>query len=430
MQLTILGGGGFRVPLVLRALAGRPELGIDRVVLHDLSPERLSVVRSVVGDLPGVRVRATTDLHAAVAGTDAVFSAVRVGGAAGRVADERRAIRHGLLGQETVGAGGLCYGLRTLPVALETGRVVAEESDGWLVDFTNPAGLVTEALRPVLGARVVGICDSPTGLVRRVAHALGVPESAADYAGINHLGWLRRMVVDGEDVLPRLLADDRALAGFEEGRLFGPTLLRALGAVPNEYLAYYYGRRDVVAGQRDAPTRGELLQRDQDAFYAGGPEGAAARWEATRRRREQTYLAEARTEERDAADLAGGGYEQVALDVLTALTGHGDATSIVNTVNATALPQLPADAVVELPARISPAGAHALPAAPLELHQLGLVAGVKDAERALIAAVVQHDRSAAERAFALHPLVDSATAGLAVLADLLDDQPGLAELLH
>ena len=212
-----------------------------------------------------------------------MFSAIRVGGAAGRVADERRALAHGVLGQETVGAGGLAYGLRTLPVALELARTVAELAPrAWLINFTNPAGLITEASRAVLGDRVIGICDSPVGLIRRVCRALGVAETelatgrvVPDYVGINHLGWLRALRRDGEDLLPDLLGSDAAIESFEEGRLFGAPLMRALAAVPNEYLHYYYSTAEVLAALATGPDQGRvpagraagLLRR------GGGPAG-------------------------------------------------------------------------------------------------------------------------------------------------------------
>ena len=177
VRLVIVGGGGFRVPLIHRALARRPELAITELVLVDVDPNRLAVISNVIGHpagLPGPELVLAASPADAIRGADFVFSAIRVGGAIGRVADERRALARGVIGQETVGAGGLGYGLRTLPVALELARTVAELApQAWLINFTNPAGLITEALRPVLGDRVIGICDSPAGLIRRASHAAG-----------------------------------------------------------------------------------------------------------------------------------------------------------------------------------------------------------------------------------------------------------------
>src|SRR6478752_306749 len=327
VRLAILGGGGFRVPLIYRALARRPGIGVDEVTLYDDDPARLAVIAAVLAAAPGPVVRMETSLTDAVLGADVVFSAIRVGGAAGRVRDERRALEAGLLGQETVGAGGIAYALRTLPVALRAAQVIRDVApDAWLINFTNPAGLVTEALRTVLGDRVIGICDSPIGLVRRASRAAGLPEQPTreiDYVGINHLGWLRSLRADGRDVLPGLLSDDAALESFEEGRLFGGPLLRVLGCLPNEYAYFYYAAVDLVHALQHGRTRGEVVAQDQAAFYADAalyPQAAAELWTATRRRREESYLAETRspTERRDEADLAGG-YEEVALDVMDAV---------------------------------------------------------------------------------------------------------------
>ncbi|MDQ1740439.1 MAG: 6-phospho-beta-glucosidase [Pseudonocardiales bacterium] len=442
MRLALVGGGGFRVPLVYRALRRRPELGITELVLCDLDAGRLAAIGHVLQPDPAIRIELETSLARAVQGADFVFSAIRVGGAAGRVADERRALARGLLGQETVGAGGLAYGLRTLPAALELARTVAELApQAWLINFTNPAGLITEASRAVLGDRVIGICDSPAGLVRRVCRALGLAADelatgrvAPDYVGINHLGWLRALRRDGVDLLPGLLGSDAAVDSFEEGRLFGAPFLRALAAVPNEYLHFYYSTADVLAALATGPARGEFLLAEQRDFYAAAtarPVEAAALWEAARLRREESYLAEARADQRprDEQDLAGGGYEEVALDLMQALSGGPARRLIVNVANGDTLPQLPADLVIEVPCQVDRAGARPLPAAAPDLHQLGLIASVRAAERAALDAVRTGSYQAAWRAFALSPLVNSTSVARQLLDDLLGDEPALARLL-
>lgn len=440
MLLTILGGGGFRVPLVYRAVAARTELGIERVVLYDSDPARQAVMTAVLQAFPGPPVSVTTELEVALRGADVVFSAIRVGGASARAADERRALDLGVLGQETVGAGGLAYGLRTLPVALQVAHRIAELApDAWTINFTNPAGMITEAMRSVLGERVIGICDSPVGLIRRACRALGVSpaEVRCDYAGINHLGWLRaiRRTDTGQDLLPGLLSDDAALATIEEGRLFGGDVLRALGTVPNEYLAFVYGHRDLVSSLASSTTRGEQLATEQAAFYAAAsadPAAAGTLWDRALRRREETYLAETRdaAEQRDEQDLSGGGYQEVALDLMAALAGGPPAELIVNVPNAGALAGLPDDLVVEVPCAVTTSAARPLPAEPLDLHQTGLVCAVRAAERAVIQAVTQRSREAALRGFLIHPLVGSPQVARKLLDSVLADHPGMAELLR
>ncbi|MFJ9796745.1 6-phospho-beta-glucosidase [Streptomyces sp. NPDC101145] len=446
MRLTILGGGGFRVPLVYRALlADRGEGRVTRVVLHDVDGARLSAIRRVLADqADGVAdapaVTATTDLDEALRGADFVFSAIRVGGLAGRAADERVALAEGVLGQETVGAGGIAYGLRTVPVAVDVARRVARVApDAWVINFTNPAGLVTEAMAGVLGDRVIGICDSPVGLGRRVARVLGADPDRVwmDYAGLNHLGWLRGLRMDGRDLLPGLLADEAALGSFEEGRLFGADWLRSLGAIPNEYLHYYYANRETVAAYRDAGrTRGAYLRDQQAGFYAEAarPEVRALdAWRRTLAEREATYMAANReaagdTGGRAAEDLEPGGYERVALALMRAVARDERATLILNVRNRSALPGLDADAVVEVPCLVDANGAHPVSVAPLPYHALGLVAAVKAVEREVLAAAESGSREAAVRAFALHPLVDSVAVARRLLDAYRAEHPGLAYL--
>ncbi|MFI6348638.1 6-phospho-beta-glucosidase [Streptomyces sp. NPDC050560] len=436
MRLTVLGGGGFRVPLVHRALlddAARAAATGDsagvctELVLHDTDRGRLDAIGRVLarqreaGGGPGPAVRATTDLDEALCGADFVFSAIRVGGLEGRTRDERVPLDEGVLGQETVGAGGVLYGLRTLPVAIRIAeRIAAVAPDAWVINFTNPAGMVTEAMGRVLrerglGERVIGICDSPVGLCRRAARALGVDPDTADYdyVGLNHLGWLRHLTVAGRDRLPELLGDPARLESFEEGKLFGADWLRTLGALPNEYLHYYYFNREAVASVRGAAaTRGEFLREQQSRFYDGlGEGGEFEAWESTRREREETYMAESRAAsggwERDSCDLDGGGYDQVALTLMRAIARGERGTLILNVPNRTAVPALDADAVIEVPCLVDAAGARPLAPTAVAPDQLGLMLSVKAVERAAIEAAVTGSRTAALRALALHPLVDS-----------------------
>ncbi|WP_052869612.1 family 4 glycosyl hydrolase [Streptomyces niger] len=439
MRLTILGGGGFRVPLVHRALLDDPTRAVTEVTLYDTDPNRLRVIAAVLeqqaaGRAKPVAVRLATDLDDALRGADFVFSAIRVGGTAGRVADERIPLSEGVLGQETVGAGGVLYGLRTIPVALRIAeRAAALAPDAWIINFTNPAGMVTEAMAEVLGDRVIGICDSPVGLVRRAARAAGADPDAVryDYVGLNHLGWLRSLTAaDGRDLLPGLLADPEALGSFEEGRLFGAEWLHALGALPNEYLHYYYFRRETLASvaESDEP-RGAFLDRQQGGFFkaaADRPEDAYGLWERTRLEREETYMAESREAsggwQRDSCDLEGGGYDRVALALMHAIANDRRARLILNVRNRGTVPALAPEAIIETVCEVGAGGATPLPCAPLREDQLGLMLQLKAVERAAVEAAVFKDREAALRALALHPLVDSP----AVAARILERATGHA----
>lgn len=468
MRLTILGGGGFRVPLVYGALLrDRAEGRVTHVTLHDVDPARLTAIGRVladqadgVPDAPSVTV--TTDLDDALRGADFVFSAIRVGGLEGRAADERVALAEGVLGQETVGAGGIAYGLRTVPVAVDIARRVARLApDAWVINFTNPAGLVTEAMSRHLGDRVIGICDSPVGLGRRVARVLGLADPARarlDYVGLNHLGWLRGVYAGegdpgaGRNLLPALFDDESALTSFEEGRLFGAEWLRSLGSVPNEYLHYYYFNRETVTAYREAKqTRGAFLRDQQARFYDGMADRmsastsasgrALAAWDRTRAEREATYMAENREAagagDRAAADLESGGYEYVALALMRAIARDESATLILNIRNGcggngggngVTLSLLDEAAVIEVPCRVDATGARPVAVSPLTGHEAGLVASVKAVERCVLEAGESGSARAAVKAFALHPLVDSVGVARRLLDGYRSAHPGLGYL--
>jgi 6-phospho-beta-glucosidase len=451
LRLTVLGGGGFRVPLVYRALCEEDDAGsrVDEVVLHDLDDGRLRLMQSVLTHVeseagPGraPRVTVTTDLTEAVRGADFVFSAIRVAGLRGRVCDERSALSAGVLGQETTGAGGVCYGLRTVPEALRVASIIRDVApEAWTINFTNPAGMVTEAMSDVLGDRVVGICDSPVGLCRRVARVLGASGDARfDYAGLNHLGWLNRVLVDGVDVLPGLLADAEQLRRIEEGRLFGTDWLRTLGAIPNEYLWYWYYRTDALAAEQSGEeTRGEFLLRQQGAFYEAvgdvdDPATAYASWDRTRKERESSYMADSReisgAGERESDDLDGGGYDQVALALLRAIARDEPDELILNVRNRGRLPFLDDDAVVEVPCRVDASGPSAIDVGSLSMHAQGLVTSVKDVERTTIEAARTGSQDLAVRALAVHPLVGSVPTARRILEAELDALPELAAVFR
>lgn len=434
MRLVILGGGGFRVPLVYEAVAtGDWGETITEIILHDISADPLDAIRRViaerVGQLPkpdsAPDLKVTTDLVDALTGADFVFAAIRVGGARSRVSDERVALDLGLLGQETVGPGGLAYALRTIPAMRQIAEVIAKVAPkAWTINFTNPAGIVTQSMRPVLGERVVGICDTPIGLVRRVARALKAAEFDYDYVGLNHLGWLRSVRVDGVDRLPDLLADDRMLDQIEEARLIGKDWVRAIGCLPNEYLYYYWHTEDALAHIRAVgQTRGEYLDIQQKRFYqtVADPccEHPFSVWQAVLQDREATYMAEARDEERRTEDAEGGGYQGVALRLMRAISTGEPERMILNVANSTAqgrvVAGLPDDLVVEVGCIVDDGGVHPLPVAPVALPQLGMMARLRASEEAIAQASLTGDLDRAWEGFSLHPLVDSPVLGRRLL---------------
>ena len=456
MRLTILGGGGFRVPLVHAALLNDRAPGrVTEVRLYDTDRRRLSAIAAVLADqargVPDApTVRLCTDLAEAVRGTDFIFSAIRVGGVEGRATDERLARSHGLIGQETVGAGGIGYALRGIPVVVDLAETIKIEApDAWVINFTNPAGVITEVMTQILGEKVVGICDSPVGLGRRVLATLqraglvsaevtrpglGGSEVFIDYVGLNHLGWLRALRVDGRDVLPELLSRPDLIESFEEGRLFSAAWIQSLGAVPNEYLHYYYFAREAYAADLAAEqTRGVFLAEQQAGFYgpsdAWGPGDALIAWERTRLEREQTYMATNRDAagsfERDPDDLASGGYDAVAIAIMRAIANNEAADLILNVPNGDTLADLDAQAIIEVPCHVDADGPRPHRVDPLPDYARGLVVNAKYVERCVIEAGLTGSRRAAVRALAHHPLVDSVGVAQALVDDYVSTFPAL-----
>jgi 6-phospho-beta-glucosidase len=346
-------------------------------------------------------VDATLDRDRALDGASFVVAQIRVGGQAARLLDETIPLEFGCIGQETTGPGGFAKALRTVPVILALAEATARRGapGAWFVDFTNPVGIVTQALLDA-GHRAIGLCNVAITLRRRLAVMLGVPWERVEleHVGLNHLTWVRRVRVDGADVLPDLL-ERRADEAADEVDL-PAELLRVLGAIPSYYLRYYYRADEVLAEERSPGhmTRAEevmaierdLLERYRDPGLDRKPELLATR--------------------------GGSFYSEAAVRLMASLhAGTGDVQE-VNVRNAGALPDLPPDAVVEVPARIDRDGAHPMPLAPLAPELLGLVQHAKAYERLTVDAAGTGRRDIALKALATNPLVPS----YGVAAPLLD----------
>jgi 6-phospho-beta-glucosidase len=424
VKIAILGGGGFRVPMIFEALLEREALPkVDELCLYDIDPQRLERIGAVLTAIARaaqrpLHFRCSTRLDDAIEGAEYIFCAIRVGQLEGRIIDERVPLTEGVLGQETTGPGGICFALRTVPVMVQIAETVARLAPrAWFINFTNPAGLVTEAIQDILGDRAIGICDSPAGLCRRVARALARnPEELwFDYFGLNHLGWLRSVHDADGDLLPGLLADDACLNSFEEGRLFGGEWLRSLGMIPNEYLYYYYYSSDTVGAVRSRlQARAEEIVDQQRVFYSapnGDPDAALTLWRAARRQREETYFAEARTaagvvnHNGRAGDASG--YEEEALDVVEAIVRNRNRVLILNTANSSSMPFLDERAVVEVPCLTGQWGVVPTAVGSVPDHARALIETIKAVERTTIRAALSGSRTVAIQAIAMHPLVPS-----------------------
>lgn len=405
MKVAVVGGGSTYTPELVEGFVTRSgRLPVDELVLFDIDAERLEVVGGLAGRIMSRAGWAgslvlTADRDRALEGADFVIVQLRVGGQAARLVDETLPLQFGCIGQETTGSGGFAKALRTVPVVLELAEETARRGapGAWFVDFTNPVGIVTQALLD-RGHRAIGLCNVAIGFQRRFARELGVePERVElEHVGLNHLSWERAVLIDGRDVLPDLLEKQADLIAEETN--MPAELILALRAIPSYYLRYYYLTDQVLEEERTRGSRAqevmrierELLQMYRDPSLDVKPK-----------------LLEER---------GGAFYSEAAAQLVASLhDGSGD-VQVVDVRNDGAMPDLPDDAVVEIPARIDREGAHPLPLAPLAPEMLGLVQQVKAYERLAVRAATTGDRTVALKALLANPLV----ARYRVAAPLLD----------
>jgi alpha-galactosidase/6-phospho-beta-glucosidase family protein len=456
MKLTILGGGGVRMPGFVRSvLAGRPGT-FDEICLFEpdatrrATTGRLACELATVFGVPGA-VTMTADAAQAFTGADYVFSAIRVGGDRGRVIDEQVALRRGIVGQETTGPGGGAMALRTIPVVLSYCELLSQCAPGAvLINFTNPAGLITQAISGQGKVTAVGVCDTPSGtiaeLTRFAAPDADASQVSAGYGGLNHLGWITSFAVDGTELLPDLLARFGELAGsIHQFSPFDPEMVQRVGALPTEYVYYYYDSRRYLDGVvRAGSSRGqdvlalneELLTAIGKAFADGDVHAAWGAYANLLGVRRDTYMrtdvqgdngqsaARAARASRGEVPIEAakiGGYEGLALRVIDGLSGRSPSTVIVNVPNADSLGFLEPDDVVEVPTRVDAAGLTSVGRQPeLPRSARALIEEVKEYERGIVAAARSGDAGLAAIALAQHPLVPGITAARELLAEYRD----------
>ena len=399
MKLTVIGGGSTYTPELVDGFARlRDVLPLTELALVDPDAHRLDLVAGMsqrMFDHAGyaVHVTATADVERGVADADAVLFQLRVGYQAARHTDETFPHTCGVLGQETTGPGGLAKALRSVPVVLDLAEQVRRYArpDAWIVDFTNPTGIVTRALLEA-GHRAVGLCNVAIGFRRQFARLLGVDWQRVelDHVGLNHLTWERGVLLDGVDVLPRLLAEQGEV--LEETTGMPLDLMRLQGAVPSYYLRYFYAHDEVLAEQTapGAVTRAQAVTAIEDALLA-------------------KYADPAEEVKPPELEKRGGAfYSEAAVDLLASLTADRGDMQVVNVRNDGVLPFLPDDHVIEVPARIGADGASTVdsPARrPLADDQVALVSHVAGYERLALEAAVHGGRDRVVRALLAHPLV-------------------------
>jgi 6-phospho-beta-glucosidase len=406
MKVAVIGGGSTYTPELVDGIARLTQTSlVSELVLVDPDESRRAVVGPVSARIMGAyghpaAVSWTADLDEGLDGAGAVLLQLRVGGQAARQRDETWPLDCGCVGQETTGAGGLAKALRTVPVVLEIAERTARRADpaAWIIDFTNPVGIVTRALLDA-GHRAVGLCNVAIGFQRQFAALLGVEpgQVALDHVGLNHLTWERAVLVDGTDRLPELIA--RHAPEIAEHTGLAPSVMREIGAVPSYYLRYFWAHDAVVEEERRSPTRAEEVAKIERELLG-------------------LYADPALDRKPDLLSERGGAfYSEAAVALLASLAGDTGDTQVVNVRNAGTFGFLPDEAVIEVPAVIGAKGPRPVPAAPLSPLMRGLVAHVSAYEELAVDAALRGGRDRVRMALLAHPLV-----GQLDLADCLTDR--------
>jgi 6-phospho-beta-glucosidase len=431
--------------MILGLIRRHREIPIKELCIYDTSEEKREVIGAIIRHLAlsqraPFAVRIVEDAAEAVRGADFIYTAIRVGGEHGRVVDEKAALRHGVLGQETTGPGGLAMALRTIPVMLEYADMIEREAPrAWVINFTNPAGLITEALCRHTKLKVIGICDAPSALKLDIARFLGErPEEVyVNYFGLNHLGWINRVLVRGEDRLPEIVGNFSRFAETSPHMGgFSPELIRRLGMIPNEYLYYYYYRDQAVdriikggrtRGEQVAELNRKLIAELQPLVQSGDMDGALKVYSRIMAERHDSYMAAETGTSRpqqphdDSRIFEDEGYAGLAMGVLSAICGNRKSCFVLNVPNQGALEGLAPDDVAEVPCMVDANGPVPLAVGKVPDAVKGLIHSVKQYERLAVSAAVNGSREDALMALAIHPLVCSVPLAERILDDYLNE---------
>ena len=409
VKVTVVGAGSTYTPELVEGFVTRGDrLPVDELVLLDIDPERVAIIGALAERMMRRagwegRLQLTGDRERAIDGADFVIVQLRVGGQAARFKDETIPLKYGCIGQETTGPGGFAKALRTVPVVLELAELAARRAapGSWFVDFTNPTGLVTQALLDE-GHRAIGLCNVAIGFQRRFAAHFGVESQRVqlEHVGLNHLTWERGILVDGVDRLPQILETAMDMLVEETG--MPAELIRAMGAIPSYYLRYYYLTDRVLAEQRQGRTRAEEVMEIEAGLLEMYKDPALD------------------TKPKLLEERGGAFYSDAAAALIASLHADTGDVQVVNLPNGGAIANLPDDAVVEIAARIDRGGAHPLSTAPLAPEMLGLVQLVKAYEMLAIEAAKTGDRSSALKALMANPLVGDYDRAAPLMEELLE----------
>lgn len=447
-KIAVIGGGGWRIPLLLYGLSQVQEtLGLREVALFDPDRHRLSLISGLGEEIlrqarSDIRIATPFQLEDAIAGADFIILSIRVGGMDSRARDERLAIEHGLVGQETIPPAGMAMALRTIPVILRQAELIEEVNPtAWIINFTNPVGIITQAITTRTSLRVIGVCDTPMELFHRIAQVLDLHagDIQCDYFGLNHLGWVSDVRRGGESVMAGLLRDDRRLENLYPTKLFPAEFIRRLGLIPSEYLYFFYAQRGAYTMQVKAGTsraielvelNDELAAALRAAFVHEEKEKAVELYRRYLRRRSASYL---KLEAEGQSAFAGSedewedpfeavtGYHRIAVEVMTALAGSESKRLVVDVNNCGSIADLEPTDVVEVPCLIDKNGARPVVVGRLPENVRGLVQSVKAYERLVIRAAVERNEDLARLALTVHPLVGQWGLADRIVSRMLED---------
>ena len=432
MKIAVIGGAGVRTVIFINGLLRRyKKLNIDEVSLFDINKEKLDIIGKlcmyvVEREKKDLRITLCDTCEEAVSGTDYIVTTLRVGGDHSRVQDERAALNAGVIGQETTGAGGFSMAARTIPVLLDYCRIFQKYApDAWIFNFSNPSGLVTQALTQAGYDKVIGICDAPSATKFRMAERLGVEEDElyVEFFGINHLSWISSVKKKGKEILSELVNDEIFLDSMQEFKTMDPEAIRSSKMLPNEYLYYYYHREKALEHILNSEnTRGEAIEKINQQMMKelsgmdinADPEEALQTFLYYMQVRENSYMSvESGVSARPLLEKGklpvpeGMGYAGVMLDCIEGMQSEEGKYLVLCIKNQGSLNFLDNDDIVEVTCRVSSRGIEPVEFGKIPLYCENLIRTVKSYEKCSIEAIVTNDREKAVWALAMNPLLNS-----------------------
>lgn len=432
MKITVIGGAGVRTVIFINGLLDRyKKLNIDEVVLYDIDQEKLEIISRLcryVVERKGfdLNVRTSDDATEAISGADYIVTTIRAGGDHSRVIDEEIALNAGVIGQETTGAGGFSMAVRTIPVLIEYCELIKTHAPhAWIFNFTNPSGLVTQALKSAGYERIIGICDAPSSTKYRMAKQLGVTQEqlSVEFFGLNHLSWIQSVILEGREILKELLSDESFLKSVQEFSVFDPQLLKSLGYLPNEYLYYYYHREKALNNiNKSGETRGKVIElvncRMMEELkrmdMEEEPEAALQVFLYYMALREESYMSietghnKNETIKKGELEVPDGmGYAGVMLDCIEGLQSDEGKELVLSVQNDGCIEGLEDQDVIEVTCHVSKNGIVPVPVGKVPEHCYLLIRLIKMYEKLTVEAVKNHSKETAVKALTLHPLVNS-----------------------